>query len=167
MIVLAILTVQCVCAVFFVSDILMTLVGLGTHPIPWQARELLELAAAAGLMLGVIMGALALVRTLRLRRQAEARLRAASAAFMRLLDQRFDDWCLTPAEREVALLTIKGMSTGAIAALRSTSDGTVKAQSNAIYRKAEVSGRAQLLSLFIEEMIDSRQTPPGPKAPRG
>ena len=45
------------------------------------------------------------------------------------------------------------MSTGEIAVLRSTSEGTVKAQTNAIYRKAEVSGRSQLLSLFIDDLM--------------
>jgi len=40
-----------------------------------------------------------------------------------------------------------------IARLRDTSEGTVKAQSNAIYRKAGVSGRYQLLSLFVDELM--------------
>ena len=48
---------------------------------------------------------------------------------------------------------IKGMSTQEIAGLRGVSEGTIKAQTNAIYRKAGISGRAQLLSLFIEDMI--------------
>ncbi len=53
----------------------------------------------------------------------------------------------------MALFSIKGMSLAEIAELRNTSDGTVKAQSNAIYRKAGVSGRPQLLSLFIEDLM--------------
>ena len=69
------------------------------------------------------------------------------------LEDRFETWALTPAERDVALFAIKGMSTGEIAKLRATSEGTVKAQTNAIYRKAGVSGRPQLLSLFIEELL--------------
>jgi DNA-binding CsgD family transcriptional regulator len=72
---------------------------------------------------------------------------------MELLAERFADWGLTPAERDVALFAIKGMSTAEIAALRNTSEGTVKAQTNAIYRKAGVSGRPQLLSLFIEDLM--------------
>jgi hypothetical protein len=53
----------------------------------------------------------------------------------------------------VALFAIKGLTTAEIAALRGTSEGTVKAQTNAIYRKAGVTGRPQLLSLFIDELI--------------
>ena len=152
-ILLAIALVQTVCAVFFVSDILLTVVGLRTTPISWQTRELLEIGAAVGLLLGVVLGWLALSRTWRRARRAEAKLRAASGAFMELLDERFDDWGLTAAERDVALFAIKGMSLADIAALRSTSEGTVKAQTNAIYRKAGVSGRPQLLGLFIEDLM--------------
>jgi DNA-binding CsgD family transcriptional regulator len=84
----------------------------------------------------------------------EQKLKAASGAFMDVMAERFDDWGLTPAERDVALFAIKGMSIQEIAALRQTSEGTVKAQTNAIYRKAGVSGRPQLLSLFIEDLLD-------------
>jgi DNA-binding CsgD family transcriptional regulator len=72
---------------------------------------------------------------------------------MDLLAERFEEWALTPAEKDVALFAIKGMSTSEIAGLRNTSEGTVKAQTNAIYRKAGVTGRAQLLSLFIEDLM--------------
>lgn len=151
--ILAILIVQAVCAVFFVSDILASIFGLRTTPISWQARELIEMGAALGLILGLILGALALRRTLRERNVAREGLRRASGAFMDLLEESFAQWGLTPAERDVALFAIKGMSTAEIAALRATSEGTVKAQTNAIYRKAGVTGRPQLLSLFIEDLM--------------
>jgi DNA-binding CsgD family transcriptional regulator len=89
---------------------------------------------------------------------------------MELLADRFADWGLTPAERDVALFAIKGMSTAEIAALRNTSEGTVKAQTNAIYRKAGVTGRPQLLSLFIEDLMGEGlpgarvEAPPGGSA---
>jgi len=152
--VLVILAVQAVCAVFFVSDILLSVLGIYVAPISWQNRELLEIGAAVGLLLGLGLGALTLARSIRGRRLAEEKLRRASGAFMELLDERFTGWGLTPAERDVALFAVKGMSTAEIAALRQTSEGTVKAQTNAIYRKAGVTGRPQLLSLFIEDLID-------------
>ena len=73
---------------------------------------------------------------------------------MELLEDSFAEWGLTPAERDVALFAIKGLSTQEIATLRQTSEGTVKAQTNAIYRKAGVAGRPQLLSLFIEDLME-------------
>lgn len=150
---IAIVLVQAICAIFFVSDILFSVVGIRSQPISWQTRELLEIGAALGLMLGVVLGWIAFRRTLDRSARAERRLRAASGAFLELLNEHFDDWGLTPAERDVALFSVKGLSTAEIAAVRQTSEGTVKAQTNAIYRKAGVSGRPQLLSLFIDDLM--------------
>ncbi len=152
--IIAILSVQALCAVFFVSDIVLTVIGARDRPISWHTRELLEIGAATGLILGLILGAFALAYALRQSSRFRQQLRVASGAFMELLQERFDDWGLTPAERDVALFAIKGMSTQEIAHLRCTSEGTVKAQTNAIYRKAGVSGRPQLLSLFIDDLMD-------------
>lgn len=151
--IVAIFVIQALCAFFFVSDILSSVLGIRTTPISWEMRELLEIGAAVGLVLGVVLGAVMLYRTLGQRNRAEARLRRASGAFMDLLEERFAEWGLTPSERDVALFAIKGMSTAEIATLRSTSEGTVKAQTNAIYRKAGVTGRPQLLSLFIDDLM--------------
>lgn len=150
---IAIFIVQVLCAFFFVSDILSSVIGFQTAPISWEMREYLEISAAIGLIMGVALGAWMLWQALRGRHRAEERLRRASGAFADLLQERFAEWGLTPSEKDVALFAIKGMSTAEIAGLRSTSEGTVKAQTNAIYRKAGVSGRSQLLSLFIEDLM--------------
>ena len=120
---------------------------------PRKFRELVEIAASVGLVLGLVLGTLALRRSLRRQKHAEDQLRLASGAFVELMEDRFGEWALTPSERDVALFAIKGMSTAEIAALRHTSEGTVKAQTNAIYRKAGVTGRPQLLSLFIDDLM--------------
>ena len=152
-VVATILGVQFVCAVFFVWDIVSSVLGLRSQPINWQLREFIEIGAAVGLILGLVLGAIALHRITRERNFATEGLRRASGAFMELLQERFIEWGLTPAEKDVALFAIKGMSLAEIARLRATSEGTVKAQTNAIYRKAGVSGRPQLLSLFIEDLM--------------
>ncbi len=157
-IVLAILALQVLCAFFFISDIAISALGLRSIPISWHTRELLEIGAALGLLLGIVLGAFALVQANRNRHRAEQQLRVAQGAFMELLEERFDEWGLTPAERDVALFAIKGMNTQEIAALRNTSEGTVKAQTNAIYRKAGVSGRPQLLSQFIDDLVAEPQS---------
>ena len=148
-----VLVVQVLCSAFFVSDILFSVLGVRSAPLDWQLRELLEILAALGLVLGVVLGGMALRGSMRARSRAEESLRRASGDFMELLAERFTEWGLTPAERDVALFAIKGLSTAEIASLRATSEGTVKAQTNAIYRKAGVSGRSQLLSLFIEDLM--------------
>ncbi|HSF91323.1 MAG TPA: LuxR C-terminal-related transcriptional regulator [Paracoccaceae bacterium] len=156
-----ILAVQFICAAFFVWDIVSSVLGLRNQPINWQLREFIEIGAAVGLILGLVFGALTLRRVTRERNSAAEGLRRASGVFMVLLEERFVEWGLTRAEKDVALFAIKGMSLAEIARLRNTSDGTVKAQTNAIYRKAGVSGRPQLLSLFIEDLMrdDVLQSP--------
>jgi len=166
----AVVMLQSVCAVFFVADILISVAGLDVGPIDWQLRELIEIGAAIGLILGVAIGAASMQRLFRRTRSVERTLRAASGEFLALLGERFQAWRLTPAERDVALFAIKGMTTAEIAALRGTSEGTVKAQTNAIYRKAGVNGRAQLLSLFIDELMGeglaaARAAAPAPPPP--
>jgi DNA-binding CsgD family transcriptional regulator len=151
----AIVVMQTVCAVVFLSDIVLTVIGVPFAPIPWVYREVLELAATGGLVLGAVLGGLLGRSSLRRTREAENALRAASGAFMELVDDHFTEWGLTAAERDVALFALKGMSIAEIAELRQTSQGTVKAQTNAIYRKAGVSGRPQLLSLFVDELMDA------------
>jgi len=162
-----ILLVQVACAFFFLSDIFFSVFGFQGRPIAWEIYELLQIGAAVGLVLSVILGAIMLRRTLRRQKVVEEKLRRASGAFTELLNERFADWGLTPAEADVALFAIKGMSTAEIAGLRNTSEGTVKAQTNAIYRKAGVAGRPQLLSLFIEDLMDDTTTLAPPAAPAG
>ncbi|MBU2994577.1 helix-turn-helix transcriptional regulator [Octadecabacter sp. 1_MG-2023] len=149
---ISIFALQIVCAAFFVLKTFSALLGIG--PFSWQLLELIEIGAALGLLLGAVLGGLAVRRSLRRSARIEDQLRAASGAFMELLNDRFDQWSLTPAEKDVALFSIKGLSTAEIAQLRETSEGTVKAQTNAIYRKAKVSGRSQLLALFIDDLVD-------------
>jgi DNA-binding CsgD family transcriptional regulator len=155
LVIAGVLVLQAICGFFFVSEILITVFGLPITPINWQLYEFIQIGAALGLILGVVLGGVALRHAWARSAQAEEALRAASGAFLEVLEERFTEWGLTPAERDVALFAIKGMSTQEIAELRQTSEGTVKAQTNAIYRKAGVSGRPQLLSLFIDELMNA------------
>ena len=151
----AALLVQIICAAVFVANILLSVLGVPVPLLPWRVMELMEIGAAVGLLLGILMAGLAFRDSRRRLRTAEDALRAASGAFMELVEDRFADWSLTPAERDVALFALKGMSLAEIAALRKTSEGTVKAQTNAIYRKAGVNGRTQLVSLFIDDLMQT------------
>ena len=149
--VLVVVVIQVVCATLFVFQIASSILGIA--PYAWYLHELIEIGAALGLLLGSGLGFFALRRAMARNALVEDQLRLASGAFMDVLEERFASWELTAAERDVALFAIKGMSTQEIASLRGVSEGTVKAQTNAIYRKAGVSGRTQLLSLFIDELM--------------
>lgn len=69
------------------------------------------------------------------------------------VDAQFRDWDLSPSEREVGVLLIKGLSIKEIAALRETHEKTVRQQASAIYRKAGVSGRHAFAAWFIEDLL--------------
>tara|TARA_B100000378_G_scaffold67034_1_gene50303 strand:+ start:21312 stop:21851 length:540 start_codon:yes stop_codon:yes gene_type:complete len=160
---IVILMLQTVSAAYLVRDMVLSVAGIYFEPLSWQYTEYLDIAAAAGLLGGIGLGARMLVMTLRGRHAAEAKLRRASTAFMELTAQRFCEWNLTPAERDVALFALKGLSVSEIAALRGTSEGTVKAQTTSVYRKAGVTSRPQLLSLFIEDLFDPDLSPIQPQ----
>jgi DNA-binding CsgD family transcriptional regulator len=150
---IGLLVFQILGAGFFTYDMLTAVLGLPVAPMNWEFYELIEISASIGLIMGIVFGALLLRRSMRDTARMQDQLRAASGAFMELLQDRFVEWGLTPAERDVALFAIKGMSIQEIADLRDTSDGTVKAQTNAIYRKSGVKNRSQLLSLFIDDLM--------------
>ncbi len=145
-----VVVLQFMCALFFVGEIAISVLGLPIGPIDWTFHELIEIGAAIGLITGSLVGTYALRVARQRSRVAEQALKQAKSAFRDVLEMRFKAWALTPAERDVALFSIKGFSTHDIAQFRGVSEGTIKAQSNAIYRKAGVSGRAQLLSVFID-----------------
>ncbi|MTI06037.1 LuxR family transcriptional regulator [Roseibium denhamense] len=106
------------------------------------------------LVLGFVASGFEVRQTLNRQRRLEQQIKAASGAFITLLEEHFEAWALTPSEADVAMLALKGFSISEIASIRKTAEGTVKAQCNAIYRKAGVSGRPQLLSLFIDELLN-------------
>lgn len=76
------------------------------------------------------------------------------------IDRQFVRWDLSPAEAEVGLLMLKGLSHKEIAAIRAVSEATVRQQARAVYRKADVGGRHGLLAFFLEDlMLPDRPAP--------
>ena len=69
------------------------------------------------------------------------------------MDHQFEAWGLTPAEREVALLLLKGHSHKAIARHTDRSAQTVRQHAASVYRKSELSGRAELSAFFLEDLM--------------
>jgi DNA-binding NarL/FixJ family response regulator len=69
------------------------------------------------------------------------------------IDRPFDRWGLMPAEREVALLQLKGLRHRAIAELRETSERMVRQQALAVYRKSGLGGRSDLAAFFVEYLL--------------
>ena len=145
-------TVQGICLILFAIDV-------ADEMQTFDRMTLVEVFSLLGLLLSVGITLGEYRRMMHRNRRIEQRLDAATGAFARMMDEQFTRWGLTAAERDVALMSVKGLSVGDIAALRQTAAGTVKAQSAAIYRKAGVSNRAEMISVLIEDLIDGIPLP--------
>ncbi|MDT8340018.1 MAG: helix-turn-helix transcriptional regulator [Longimicrobiales bacterium] len=125
-----------------------------------------------GLLMAVSVGGAAwLWRGLRLaRREAEtlardvARARAEAARWREeardvlqglgvSIGRQFARWELTPAERQVALLLLKGLSHREVAAVRKVSERTARQQAQEVYRKAGLANRSELSAFFLEDLL--------------
>ncbi len=69
------------------------------------------------------------------------------------IDRQLESWKLSPSEKEVSLLLLKGLSLKEIADIRKTTEKTARAQSAAIYEKSGLSGRSELAAYFLEDLL--------------
>lgn len=83
------------------------------------------------------------------KRQAAQALHGLSEA----IDAQFDTWGLTDAERETALMSLKGLSHKRIGKLTGRSERTVRQHSVAVYRKSGLAGRSELAGFFLEGIL--------------
>ena len=90
--------------------------------------------------------------------QWQARSKSYLEGLSSLIDQQLTVWSLTPAEREVAFLLLKGLSLKNIAVLRETTEKTSRVQAMAIYAKAGLAGRSELSAFFLEDLLPSDTT---------
>lgn len=114
----------------------------GLHP-------LTEGLTAVALGAGILLVGRALLRSLHHARQHKSALAIASGEFRRVIEAEFDLWHLTPAERAVALLSLRGSALG-----------TVRAQLAKIYAKSGTANRAQLSAVFVERLMGGPPPPP-------
>ena len=82
------------------------------------------------------------------------RLHEALQGRMQHIQEDFEKWGLSPAEREIALLLLKGLRLQEIADIRATSERTVRQQAQSIYRKSGLVSRTDLAAYFIEDFIN-------------
>jgi DNA-binding CsgD family transcriptional regulator len=150
-----IIVLQALCAAFFFSDIVSDF-GSGFYG---DTHLQVEAVATLVLIVGVIFLMVELRSVMSRLEEMDRGLRAARGEMAQIIDSFFDDWQLTPSEKDVGLLILKGFDNEAIAAIRGTAAGTIRAQSTRIYAKAGVDGRAQLFSLLLEELLADDRCP--------
>lgn len=148
-----VLSAQILLTGLYLYELLSSHLSLRSGPLSWEMRELLELAAALGLLLGLSLGIVALQRTRQNLAELESRMRVASSAFYDLVEDEFKTWGLSPREHEIGLFMLKGLSNAEICDVTGKAEGTIKAQSNSLFRKAGLANRTQLLGYFVEVLM--------------
>lgn len=143
---------QFLCVLFFVFDFVREILGI-PEEISGVDLEYLEFFVVLVIVISMVITGRQVLRLRDKSALLEDKLKLASRAFGDILAQNFQQWALTASERDVALLAIKGFGISQIAHMRQTKDGTIKAQLNQIYKKAGVTGRPQLISHFVEELM--------------
>ncbi len=138
--------------IFFLIDIfadffLIDLLG------GWIDHNLVEFAAVALLGLSLVVLSFQIRNLIRVNKAQKLIVQAASGGLMKVIQNRFLDWGLSTSEKEVAWLLIKGLSIQEISDVRETKPGTVKSQTSSIYQKAGLQSRAELVSYFVEDLL--------------
>ena len=81
------------------------------------------------------------------------KLQVASQGYVQVIHEQLTAWELSPTEKEVALLLLKGLSFEEIAGIRHTKEKTVRQQAVAIYRKSGLNGRHEFAAWFFEDFL--------------
>lgn len=136
-------------------------VVLGLGGVTVMARRLLHVLRrerAARAEVAALAARLAATEAEAARWREEAR--EALAGLGVALDRQFARWALSPAEKEVALLLLKGLSHKEIGEVRSITEATARQQARAVYRKAGLAGRNDLAAFFLEDLLLPAGKPP-------
>lgn len=144
--------------VFFLFDVVFDLRDHFFDEVSFATDEVIHLAFEAGAVLALFFGMVSLFKyTAFLKNQnirAQTQLSALKVDFDEYVRNQFAKWELTVAEKDVALLPLRGLNTSDVAELRSVSVGTIKVQAHNIFGKSGVSSRVEFMALFMDEFID-------------
>ena len=154
---------------FFVAILLLIATDLlfdyseGTHLLHLVIESLILVGAAVGTLVGWRRFVAARAESELLKRDLERALddarrwreesRAVLQGLGEAIDRQFRRWKLTPAEAEVGMLLLKGLSHKEAAGVRSTAERTVRQQARSLYRKAGLAGRSELAAFFLEDLL--------------
>lgn len=163
---LILIAVQVFCAAFFMADLFADYrAALQGPPGEFRFHLPIEAVASFGLLAAVAFETGYLVRLLRRKADLERSLDIARGAVHDVIEAHFENWGLSPSERDVATFLVKGLNTAEIATMRGSAEGTIKAHLNAIYRKSGTRSRAEMLSVLIDSLMAGEKGPFAPDGP--
>lgn len=144
---------QAVSAAVFLYVFWGDILGLRTEDIDWSWIEFMQVLASVGVIVGFATSVVFLKRSQSRMHYLTRQLEVAAGQFEEHLGLTLARWGLTDAEKEVAVLAMKGFSNAEIAELRITSLPTVKSQMTAIFRKSGCTSRQQLISYLVDDLV--------------
>ncbi len=124
--------------------------------IEWAVNHVFITVINLILIVCIILGWIIVKKMNRHQSKLEDKVALASDAFREMLEQYFEEWNLSASEIEIFHLLLKGCTIAEISEIRGTAVGTIKSQTNAIYKKSGYSNKTQLLSALIEDLTDGR-----------
>lgn len=159
--IIGLIVVQLFCAVFFVADVIKDYQELGAAA-AGVLHVSVESVATISLVAAILVESRLLMALLQRQAHLEGRLDQVRSAIHDVVAAQFDEWRLTRSEADVANFVVKGYSTPEIAEFRGSAEATVKSHLNAIYRKAGVRNRSELLSQLMDTVMgsDARESMP-------
>lgn len=149
---------QLICGFILLVDVSGEVHGAMIKRVPLGAMMLFHLISEV--FATVLMGVAFLLsfrqrqRHQRALAMAQTRMGKLRGDFASLVTDRFHAWDLSPAETEIALLTVKGLKIAEIARMRDCRESTIKSHLTAIFRKAGVASRTELLAKFVDDFLD-------------
>lgn len=69
------------------------------------------------------------------------------------IDEEFNRWGLTPSEKEVGIMIIKGLGYSEIAKIRDISERTARNQGSSLLHKANLKNKTELIAYFLEDLL--------------
>lgn len=133
---------------------------LSAHVIYEVSMILIALAMTAAMSRGWMMAERSLVEARHVLKTSGAerdawreRAQLALEGFGRAVDDQLHEWGLTPTEREIALLLLKGNSHKSIALSTGRSERTVRQHAVMVYQKSRLGGRAELAAFFLGDLV--------------
>lgn len=134
---------------FFIYDIISDLLS-NEDSIFHITIELIVFLAITMVLFYELQHVKSLDKKIELEKSKTARL---AGELLSVMQEQFSQWSLSPSEKEIALLIIKGLSMKEIAAARNVKEKTVRSQATSIYAKSGYTGRHELSAHFIEDLM--------------
>ena len=136
--------------IFFAYDIIVDVINDGDSLVHLFI-ELMVFVAISYVLFRELQHVSRLNQAITTERSKTARL---AGELFNVMQAQFVQWKLSPSEKNVALLLIKGLSMKGIAEARDVKEKTIRLQASAIYIKSGHAGRHELAAYFIEDLIN-------------